>query len=138
MTHKLKACWDLILKLNIFNYEKVPFTLKKGDTVNLKIGDNTVSVKISENPTQRPMGLESVYAYGGELLVSQEFAREHFGENFKESFSLGNLLIYSNDADKMEEDINDFKNEKGYLNIEVTNLDTFVKQQKKIVEPCFM
>jgi len=115
------------------NLVKIYNNLKKGDTVNLKIGDNTVSVKISENPTQRPMGLESVYAYGGELLVSQEFAREHFGENFKESFSLGNLLIYSNDADKMEEDINDFKNEKGYLNIEVTNLDTFVKQQKKIL-----
>lgn len=115
------------------NLAKIYNNLKKGDIINLKIGDNTVNIKISENPTKRPMGLESVYAYGGEVLVSQDFAKEHFGENFKDSFALGNLLIYSNDADKMEEDINDFKNEKGYLNIELTNLDTFVRQQKKIV-----
>lgn len=109
------------------------YSLKKGDTVNLKIGDNITSIKISENPTKRPMGLESVYAYGGEILVSQEFAREHFGRNFKDLFDIGNLLIHSENADKMEEDIDRLKNEKGYLNIEVNNLDTFVKQQKKIV-----
>lgn len=115
------------------NLAKLYNNLKKGDTINLKIGDNTVAVKISENPTKRPMGLESVYAEGGELLVSQDFARDHLSENFKDSFALGNLLIHSEDADKTEETINDFKNEKGYLNIGVSNLDTFVKQQKKIV-----
>lgn len=114
------------------NLEKL-YNLKKGDTINLKIKDNTISAKISENPTKRPMGLESVYAYGGEILVSQEFAKEHLGEDFEEEISLGNLLIYSNSADKMEEKIKDFKNEKGYLNIETYNLDTYVKQQKKIV-----
>lgn len=109
------------------------YSLKKGDTVNLKIGDNITSIKISENPTKRPMGLESVYAYGGEILVSQEFARENFDRNFKDLFDIGNLLIHSENADKMEEGIDRLKNEKGYLNIEVNNLDTFVKQQKKIV-----
>lgn len=115
------------------NLAKLYSNLKKGNTINLKIGDNTVAIKISENPTKRPMGLESVYAEGGELLVSQDFAKEHLSENFKDSFSLGNLLIHSEDADKTEKTINDFKNEKGYLNIEVSNLDTFVRQQKKIV-----
>lgn len=114
------------------NLEKL-YTLKKGDTINLKIKGNTIAAKISENPTKRPMGLESVYAYGGEVLVSQEFIKEHLGENLEEEFSLGSLLIYSNDADKMEETIKNFQNEKGYLNIETHNLDTYVKQQKKIV-----
>lgn len=114
------------------NLEKL-YNLKKGDIINLKINDKIISTKIAENPTKRPMGLESVYAYGGEILVSQDFVKEHLGENLEDSFYLGNLLIHSNEAEKMEEHINNFKNEKGYLNIEVSNLDTFVKQQQKIV-----
>ncbi len=109
------------------------YDIKKGDTITLKSKEEKqISAKISAKSTQRPMGFEQVYCDGGMLLVSQDFITEVLQDN-PDNYPLGALMIYSDNADQMEKDIKNFKDENGYLNLDIQNIDSYISAQKKIV-----
>ena len=91
------------------------YTWKKGDIVTGKIGDKEYSVKIVARTEERPKGVESMYNSNAFFIVSEEFIN-------KTGYETASLYAQSNDAYKLDEEVEQYKNDNNLTN---SNLNTF-------------
>lgn len=91
------------------------YTWKKGDTVTGKIGDKEYNVKIVARTEERPKGVNIVYNYNAFFIVSEEFIN-------KTGYESASLYAQSNDAYKLDEEVEQYKNDNNLTN---SNLNTF-------------
>lgn len=91
------------------------YTWKKGDTVTGKIGDKEYNVKIVARTEERPKGVNIVYNYNAFFIVSEEFIN-------KTGYETASLYAQSNDAYKLDEEVEQYKNDNNLTN---SNLNTF-------------
>ena len=91
------------------------YTWKKGDTVTGKIGDKEYNVKIVARTEERPKGVNIVYNYNAFFIVSEEFIN-------KTGYESASLYAQSNDAYKLDEEVEQYKNDNNITN---SNLNTF-------------
>lgn len=104
------------------------YTWKKGDIVTGKIGDKEYSVKIVARTEERPKGVESMYNSNAFFIVSEEFIN-------KTGYETASLYAQSNDAYKLDEEVEQYKKDNNLTN---SNLNTFnteksVKAQNAVV-----
>lgn len=103
------------------------YTIKSGDTINIKLDNKDKLVKISSKTDKRPEGFENSYSTGGYLFVSEDF----LANNEK---TLGGLNMESNNPTELENDINNLiKIDKECSKAMVTNLDKYVQQQNRMI-----
>ena len=91
------------------------YTWKKGDTVTGKIGDKEYNVKIVARTEERPKGVNIMYNYNAFFIVSEEFIN-------KTGYETASLYAQSNDAYKLDEEVEQYKNDNNLTN---SNLNTF-------------
>lgn len=91
------------------------YTWKKGDIVTEKIGDKEYNVKIVARTEERPKGVESMYNSNAFFIVSEEFIN-------KTGYETASLYAQSNDAYKLDEEVEQYKNDNNLTN---SNLNTF-------------
>lgn len=91
------------------------YTWKKGDIVTGKIGDKEYNVKIVARTEERPKGVESMYNSNAFFIVSEEFIN-------KTGYETASLYAQSNDAYKLDEEVEQYKNDNNLTN---SNLNTF-------------
>ena len=91
------------------------YTWKKGDIVTGKIGDKEYNVKIVARTEERPKGVNIVYNYNAFFIVSEEFIN-------KTGYETASLYAQSNDAYKLDEEVEQYKNDNNLTN---SNLNTF-------------
>ena len=91
------------------------YTWKKGDIVTGKIGDKEYNVKIVARTEERPKGVNIVYNYNAFFIVSEEFIN-------KTGYESASLYAQSNDAYKLDEEVEQYKNDNNLTN---SNLNTF-------------
>ena len=91
------------------------YTWKKGDIVTGKIGDKEYNVKIVARTEERPKGVNIMYNYNAFFIVSEEFIN-------KTGYETASLYAQSNDAYKLDEEVEQYKNDNNLTN---SNLNTF-------------
>ena len=91
------------------------YTWKKGDTVTGKIGDKEYNVKIVARTEERPKGVNIMYNSNAFFIVSEEFIN-------KTGYKTASLYAQSNDAYKLDEEVEQYKNDNNLTN---SNLNTF-------------
>ncbi len=91
------------------------YTWKKGDTVTGKIGDKEYNVKIVARTEERPKGVNIMYNSNAFFIVSEEFIN-------KTGYETASLYAQSNDAYKLDEEVEQYKNDNNLTN---SNLNTF-------------
>lgn len=110
------------------------YNIQSGDEITITDSSKEKSFVITKATTERPMGLENTYYDSGIIVVSQDFLEEVFGEKVDESYILGDLLIYSEEDETLENTINDLiKQNENYSELAVYNYNTAVEQQKRII-----
>ena len=110
------------------------YNIQSGDEITITDSSKEKSFVITKATTERPMGLENTYYDSGIIVVSQDFLEEVFGEKLDESYILGDLLIYSEEDETLENTINDLiKQNENYSELAVYNYNTAVEQQKRII-----
>lgn len=110
------------------------YNIQSGDEITITDSSKEKSFVITKTTTERPMGLENTYYDSGIIVVSQDFLEEVFGEKVDESYILGDLLIYSEEDETLENTINDLiKQNENYSELAVYNYNTAVEQQKRII-----
>ena len=91
------------------------YTWKKGDIVTGKIGDKEYNVKIVARTEERPKGVNIMYNSNAFFIVSEEFIN-------KTGYETASLYAQSNDAYKLDEEVEQYKNDNNITN---SNLNTF-------------
>lgn len=91
------------------------YTWKKGDIVTGKIGDKEYNVKIVARTEERPKGVNIMYNSNAFFIVSEEFIN-------KTGYETASLYAQSNDAYKLDEEVEQYKNDNNLTN---SNLNTF-------------
>ena len=91
------------------------YTWKKGDTVTGKINDKEYNIKIVAKTEERPNGVENLYNTHAYFIVSEDFIN-------KTGFKSAALYAQSNDTDKLDEEVEQYKNDNNLTN---SNLNTF-------------
>ena len=114
-------------KKSVENY----YTVKSGDTLNIKINDEERAVKISKKTDKRPMGYEGCYSTGGYLFVSEDFIQDKTADD---TIVMGSLNINSSDSTNLENKLIDMKREDArYSKISINNLDVYADQQQRMI-----
>ncbi len=90
------------------------FNIKKHNTIDIKINDVDHKMKISEVTKERPFGLQNTYS-SGFIIVSDEYL-----ESLDNNINYGNLLFRSNNADKLQDDIEKIL---GDIDYDLDNID---------------
>ena len=94
--------------------------IKKYNTIDIKINNINHKMKISEVTKERPFGLQNTYS-SGLIIVSDEYLNK-----LDENITYGSLLFRSNNADKLQDDIEKILGDIDY------NLDNVDKNYKII------
>lgn len=114
-------------KKTIENY----YTVKSGDTIQIKINDEERAIRITKKTDKRPMGFESCYSTGGYLFVSEDFIQDKASND---KIVIGTLNINSSDSTTLENKLIDLKREDSkYSKISITNLDVYAEQQERMI-----
>ena len=113
------------------------YKIKPNDKIEVGRVDKTYNITISKCTADdsKPMGQEATYYNGGVIIVSEDFVKEVFGEDVENSsYMLSNLLINSKHPQELENTLNDLiKVNTKYTGLEVTNYDTYIDQQRRMV-----
>lgn len=113
------------------------YKIKPNDKIEVGRVDKTYNITISKCTADdsKPMGQEVTYYHDGVIIVSEDFVKEVFGEDVENSsYMLSNLLINSKHPQKLENTLNDLiKVNTKYTGLEVTNYDTYIDQQRRMV-----
>lgn len=113
------------------------YKIKPNDKVEVTENGKTYNITISKcvSDNNRPMGQEAMYYNGGVIIVSKDFIKEVFGEDVENSsYMLSDLLINSKHTQKLENTLNDLiKVNTKYTGLVVTNYDTYIDQQRRMV-----
>lgn len=110
------------------NYKKIEYDLidiKNGETLNGKIGIKNYSIEVAKVTNQRPLGYENYYGTGLGV-ISDEFI-----ENLDKNDSI-QMFIESNDADKLQDDIDKIIKKSPNSDYSVTNVDANVKSAQSL------
>ena len=110
------------------NYKKIEYDLidiKNGETLNGKIGIKNYSIEVAKVINQRPLGYENYYG-GGLGIISDEFI-----ESLDKNDSI-QMFIESNDADKLQDDIDKIIKKSPNSDYSVTNVDANVKSAQSL------
>ena len=114
-------------KKSVENY----YTVKSGDTLNIKINDEERAVKISKKTDKRPMGYEGCHSTGGYLFVSEDFIQDKTADD---TIVMGSLNINSSDPTNLENELIDIKREdERYSKISINNLDVYADQEQRMI-----
>ncbi len=125
----------IILEDDIIEYHKADgtktirnyYNINSGDTINLKINEKEMQVKISKKTDKRPMGFESRYFNVGCLFVSEDFINN-------KDIPIDGLVIDSSNPTQLENTLVDLKKEnEKYSEISITNYDTYVEQSNRLI-----
>lgn len=113
------------------------YKIKPNDKIEVGRVDKTYNITISKCTADdsKPMGQEVTYYNCGVIIVSEDFVKEVFGEDVENSsYMLSNLLINSKHPQELENTLNDLiKVNTKYTGLEVTNYDTYIDQQRRMV-----
>lgn len=113
------------------------YKIKPNDKIEVRRVDKTYNITISKCTADdsKPMGQEVTYYHDGVIIVSEDFVKEVFGEDVENSsYMLSNLLINSKHPQELENTLNDLiKVNTKYTGLEVTNYDTYIDQQRRMV-----
>ena len=112
------------------------YSLKPGDTVNVKSGDKEKTLTISKFTDVKPMGQEAVYYDHGIIVVSEDYIKEVFKEDVNNSdyYHLSNLFIKSSKPQELENTLNDLIKQGGdYYGLTVFNYETYMKQEQRML-----
>ena len=110
------------------NYKKIEYDLidiKNGETLNGKIGTENYSIEVAKVTNQRPLGYENYYG-AGLGIISDEFI-----ENLDKNDSI-QMFIESNDADKLQDDVDKIIKKSPNSDYSVTNVDATVKSAQSL------
>lgn len=110
------------------NYKKIEYDLidiKNGETLNGKIGIKNYSIEVAKVTNQRPLGYENYYG-GGLGIISDEFI-----ESLDKNDSI-QMFIESNDADKLQDDVDKIIKKSPNSDYSVTNVDANVKSAQSL------
>lgn len=104
------------------------YTWKKGDIATGKIGDKEYNVKIVTRTEERPKGVEIMYNSNAFFIVSEEFIN-------KTGYETASLYAQSNDAYKLDEEVEQYKNENNITNANLNtfNMEKSVKAENAVV-----
>lgn len=112
------------------------YSLKPGDTVNVKSGDKEKILTISKFTDVKPMGQEAVYYDHGIIVVSEDYIKEVFKEDVNNSdyYHLSDLFIKSSKPQELENTLNDLIKQGGdYYGLTVFNYETYMKQEQRML-----
>ena len=112
------------------------YSLKPGDTVNVKSGDKEKTLTISKFTDVKPMGQEAVYYDHGIIVVSEDYIKEVFKEDVNNSdyYHLSDLFIKSSKPQELENTLNDLIKQGGdYYGLTVFNYETYMKQEQRML-----
>lgn len=112
------------------------YSLKSGDTVNVKSGDKEKTLTISKFTDVKPMGQEAVYYDHGIIVVSEDYIKEVFKEDVNNSdyYHLSDLFIKSSKPQELENTLNDLIKQGGdYYGLTVFNYETYMKQEQRML-----
>lgn len=119
---------NLISESEENNYKKIEYDLidiKNGETLNGKIGTKNYSIEVAKVTNQRPLGYENYYG-SGLGVISDEFI-----ENLDKNDSI-QMFIESNDADKLQDDVDKIIKISPNSDYSVTNVDANVKSAQSL------
>ena len=104
------------------------YTWKKGDTVTGKIDDKEYSIKIVSKTEERPNGVENLYNTEAYFIVSEEFIN-------KTGFKSAALYSQSNDTDKLDEEVEQYKTENSFTNSDLNafNMEESIRAENAVV-----
>lgn len=102
------------------------YTWKKGDIVTGKIGDKEYNVKIVARTEERPKGVNIMYNSNAFFIVSEEFIN-------KTGYETASLYAQSNDAYKLDEEVEQYKNDNNIANLNTFNMEKSVKAENAVV-----
>ncbi len=104
------------------------YTWKKGDIATGKINDKEYSIKIVSRTEERPNGVEDLYSTNATFIVSEEFMD-------KIGYNSAILYIQSNDADKLDKEVEQYKNEKNLddSHLYTINMEEAVRAENAVV-----
>ena len=104
------------------------YTWKKGDTATGKIGNKEYNIKIVARTEERPKGIESMYNSNAFFIMSEEFIN-------KTGYETASLYTQSNDAYKLDEEVEQYKNENNITNANLNtfNMEKSVKAENAVV-----
>lgn len=111
------------------------YTIKNGDKINAKRDNKDINFAITKITDNEPMGQELTHCDVGEIVIAEDFVKEVLNENIEDgSYYLSDLLIKSNNAQELENKLNDLaKKDEKYSEINVFNYETYVKQEKRMI-----
>ena len=112
------------------------YSLRPGDTVNVKSGDKEKTLTISKFTDVKPMGQEAVYYDHGIIVVSEDYIKEVFKEDVNNSdyYHLSDLFIKSSKPQELENTLNDLIKQGGdYYGLTVFNYETYMKQEQRML-----
>lgn len=112
------------------------YSLKSGDTVNVKSGDKEKTLTISKFTDVKPMGQEAIYYDHGIIVVSEDYIKEVFKEDVNNSnyYHLSDLFIKSSKPQELENILNDLIKQGGdYYGLTVFNYETYMKQEQRML-----
>ncbi len=104
------------------------YTWKKGDTVTGKINDKEHNIKIVAKTEERPNGVENLYHTRAYFIVSEDFIN-------KTGYIYATLYSQSNDVDKLDAEVEQYKNDNNLTNSNLTtfNMEKSVKAENAVV-----
>lgn len=104
------------------------YTWKKGDTVTGKIDDKEYSIKIVSKTEERPNGVENLYNTEAYFIVSEEFIN-------KTGFKSAALYAQSNDTDKLDEEVEQYKTANSFTNSDLNafNMEESIRAENAVV-----
>ena len=112
------------------------YSLKPGDTVNVKSENKEKALTISKFTDVKPMGQEAVYYDHGIIVVSEDYIKEVFKEDVNNSdyYHLSDLFIKSSKPQELENTLNDLIKQGGdYYGLTVFNYETYMKQEQRML-----
>lgn len=111
------------------------YTIKNGDKINAKRDNKDINFTITKITDNEPMGQELTHCDVGEIVIAEDFVKEVLNENIEDgSYYLSDLLIKSNNAQELENKLNDLaKKDEKYSEINAFNYETYVKQEKRMI-----
>ena len=112
------------------------YSLKPGDTVNVKSENKEKALTISKFTDVKPMGQEAVYYDHGIIVVSEDYIKEVFKEDVNNSdyYHLSDLFIKSSKPQELENTLNDLINQdEDYNGLSVFNYETYMKQEQRML-----
>ena len=104
------------------------YTWKKGNTVTGKIDKKEYNIKIVAKTEERPNGIENLYNTEAYFIVSEEFIN-------KTGYESAVLYAQSNDADKLDEEVEQYKNENNLTDSDLIafNMEKSVRAENAVV-----